>query len=127
MLRWIVLLGIVFAYGQNSADVVLKQIELAIRQGDAASVARFFNSRVELSINHREGDYSKQQAQFILKEFFTNYPVRSFVFMHKGTSGNVYYAIGNYVSTRGTFDVNLFLKKNHHTFFIEQLRFEQAR
>ncbi|MBX3102601.1 MAG: DUF4783 domain-containing protein [Bacteroidetes bacterium] len=108
----------------QQADEVFARIERAILAGDAGTLASFFGSQVEVTITDREDIYSKDQATFVVKEFFQNYPVRSFKILHKGSSSNTYYAVGEYYSTRGKFDTNVFIKRSGNTYVIEQIRFE---
>jgi hypothetical protein len=108
----------------QQADEIFARIERAIVSGDAATLSSFFGSQVEVTIKDREDIYSKDQATFVVREFFQNYPVRSFKILHKGSSSNTYYAVGEYYSTRGKFDTNVFIKRSGNTYVIEQIRFE---
>lgn len=103
---------------------VINRIEQSIRMGSADMLRSLFANRVEIVVPQNAGDYGKNQAYFILKEFFATYPVRSFTFVHQGQSGNTYYAVGTYISTRGTFDTNVFLRHENGNYIIEQIRFE---
>jgi|YNPMSStandDraft_2_1061718.scaffolds.fasta_scaffold01163_6 hypothetical protein len=109
---------------QNSADEVFQQIESAIKKGDAAALSTHFNSMLDLTILDKEQTYSSSHAMYVMKEFFMNYPVRSFSILHKGNSGDNVYAVGSYISTKGVFDTNIFIKKYGNTYKINQLRFE---
>lgn len=99
----------------------------AIRQGDAAKLSNHFSQKLEVSVPpNADGEYSKNQALFIFKEYFMNYPVKSFKLLHKGSSGKSYYAMGQYVSAKGRFDTNIFIKKSNGQYVIDEIRFEQA-
>jgi Domain of unknown function (DUF4783) len=109
----------------QSAEDVFAKVEAAMRSGDAAALSANFNSTVELSIDNKGQDYSKNQAQFVIKEFLQANPVVSFSFSHRGNSGTNYYAVGNYVTARGTFDVNVLIKKFGAAYQVHQLRIER--
>lgn len=109
---------------QNSTDEVFHQIELAIKKGDATALSSYFNSMLDLTIIDKEQTYSSSHAMYVVKEFFMNYPVRSFSILHKGNSGDNVYAVGSYISTKGAFDTNIFIKKYGNAYKINQLRFE---
>jgi hypothetical protein len=109
---------------QNQPDEIFQQIESAIKKGDATALSSFFNSMLDLATLDKEQTYSSSHATFVMKEFFMNYPVRSFSILHKGNSGDNIYAVGSYISTKGTFDTNIFIKKYGNTYKINQLRFE---
>jgi hypothetical protein len=106
---------------------VMSRIEQSIRMGSADMLKPLLANRVEIVIPENSGDYGKNQAYFILKEFFASYPVRSFTFVHRGQSGNTFYAVGTYVSTRGNFDANVFLRHENGNYTIEQIRFEPSQ
>jgi hypothetical protein len=112
------------AYAQSAEDVFGK-VESAMRSGDAAALSANFNLTVELSIDNKGQDYSKNQAQFVIKEFLQANPVVSFAFSHRGNSGTNYYAVGNYVTARGTYDVNVLIKKFGAVYQVHQLRIER--
>jgi hypothetical protein len=109
----------------QSAEDVFGKVEAAMRSGDATSLSANFNPTVELSIDNKGQDYSKNQAQFVIKEFLQANPVVSFAFSHRGNSGTNYYAVGNYVTARGTFDVNVLVKKFGAVYQVHQLRIER--
>ncbi len=113
-----------FLLAQNQSDEVFQQIEQAIKKADANALSNYFNSMVDLTIIDKEQTYSNSHAMYVVKEFFMNYPVRSFSILHKGNAGDNIYAVGSYISTKGAFDTNIFIKKYGNTYKINQLRFE---
>lgn len=123
-----VVLGITMAAqpaSAQSADEVLNAAEASIRKADAGSLSAHLNATVEVTIGEKDEVYSANQAKFVLEEFFMKNPVRSFTLMHRGSSGDTYYAVGSYVNSSGvSFDTNIFLKKVGNRFVIEQIRFE---
>ena len=75
---------------------ILTDIGNAIRSGDARSVARYFNTTVDLTILQQEEVYSKAQAEQVLRDFFSKNTPRSFNLIHKGVSKEgAKYAIRN--------------------------------
>ena len=99
----------------------------AMKTGNAKDVARFFNSNVELTVMNNEGVYSKQQAEIILKSFFTQSPPKSVTTQHKGTSAQgAKYAIAIYESSQGVrYRAYIFLKDSGGGMLIHELRFEK--
>ncbi len=112
------------AAGQT-VEALFGQIEAAIRTGDAAALSTHFNASVEVTIADKGQDYSRNQAQFVVKEFFAANPVKTFGFAHRGNSGTTYYAVGSYATAKGTYDVNVFVKKYPEGYRIDQIRFER--
>ena len=108
----------------QTPDEVFGKITTAIQSGNADALSALLQSPVEITLPGADQAYSAQQASFVLKEFFTKYPTKSFKVLHKGNSGPTQYGTGSYVSGAGTFDTNIFLKKVDNTFKVTQLRFE---
>lgn len=110
--------------GQN-IDAMLVKVESAIAGGNASGLSVFLNSTVEISLPDKDETFSSTQAQFVLKDFFSKNPPKSFKIIHKGSSGNTYYAVGTYTSVKGIFDTNIFIKQVGDKLMIHQLRFEK--
>lgn len=109
----------------QTVDEVFGKIEAAIRSGDATALAAHFNASVEVTIADKGQDYSRNQALFVVKEFFGSNPVKTFGFAHRGNSGTTYYAVGSYSTAKGTYDVNVFVKKYTEGYRVDQIRFER--
>mgnify|MGYP005842076183 CR=1 FL=1 len=120
-------LGMAERLFSQGIEEVFGQVEQAIGRNDAQSLSRYFHHHVEITILDKEDTYPKNQAVFVVKEFFMNYPPQGFRFMHRGHSSDTYYAVGQYTSNRGVFDTNVFIRKSGTIYAIEQLRFEQGK
>jgi hypothetical protein len=116
-------LVVVPVQGQTQA-AFLEKIEKAIQKNDVTSLAPLLNGSVELSVNNRESVYNREQAKEVVREFFMNYPVRTFRLLHNGANGGNAYAVGEYQSTRGSFHTNILIRKVGEQFVVDQLRFE---
>ncbi len=108
----------------QSAERDLLQIEQAIRRGEAAQLAIYFQDPVEIVIERKARMHARAQAQYVLRDFFQQNPPKSFTFLHKGRSENVSYAIGAYITANSRWDVSVFGRMERGRYQIEQLRFE---
>lgn len=114
--------GMLFA-----AQSLFEQVGGAIRSGDAKSIARFFNTNVDLTIANQEEVYSKAQAEMVLKDFFSKNTPKNFTIIHQGVSkeGNKY-AIGTLTTAQGSnFRTYFFVKESGGNSYIQELRFEK--
>jgi hypothetical protein len=104
----------------------LESIATAIRSGNAKALSVHFDTMVELKAGDKEGTYSKAQAEQIMKDFFGQFPPKSFTFVHDGpsTGNNSSYAIGKYVSGTKQFRTSVYLRKKGDKMFIQELSFE---
>lgn len=115
------LLIVSFAFASHSlADIIN-----AMKSGDAAEVAKFFDSNVEITFPGKSNSYSKSQAQLVITDFFSINPVKSFEVLHKSDNAASQYCIGNLETANGIFRTTIFLKDKGDRQVIQELRFER--
>jgi hypothetical protein len=98
----------------------------ALRSGNTTVLSGYFSTSIELAILDQEDIYSKQQAELIIKDFFSKHVPSSFVILHKGGKEGSQYAIGNLTTSSGNFRVTLLIKQKENKPYIHQLRFEEG-
>jgi len=98
----------------------------AFKSGNTTELAKYFNTSIELAILDQEDIYSKQQAELIVKDFFTKHVPTGFTILHKGGKEGSQYAIGSLTTTAGNFRVTLLIKLRDNKPFIHQLRLEEG-
>lgn len=106
---------------------IYENIGSAIRAGNSAEIAKFFNINVDLTIGNQEEVYSKAQAEQVLKDFFIKNTPRSFTLIHQGLSKDgAKYAIGNLTTQQGNnYRTYFFIKQTGRSEYIHELRFEK--
>ena len=97
----------------------------AISAGNATKLATYFNASLEVAILDKEDFYSKQQAELIIKDFFTRNAPTSFAILHKGGKEGSQYVIGKLVTAGGSYRVTILVKMKEDKALIHQLRFEK--
>jgi hypothetical protein len=53
-----------------SVSYSIDEVLAALRSGNATQLAKYFDSRVDISLPNRSDNFSKNQAEMILKDFF---------------------------------------------------------
>jgi hypothetical protein len=102
-----------------------ENITAALKTGNSKEIAKYFGANVNLKILNQEDIYSKNQAELILKDFFTKNTVKNYIPKHNGTSKNgAQYTIGVLSTNNGNFRVYYFLKKNTDGIQIQEFRIE---
>jgi len=99
-------------------------ISIAFKAGNAAELAKYMNSTIELLLLDKEDFYKKNVAETILKEFFNQYKTTDFTIVHQGAKSDAQYAIGNLKTGKGDFRVYFLLKKVDKEILIHQIRIE---
>lgn len=123
LILFLIFAPLVFFSAASTLDPY-EDIANAIRSGDAKSVARYFSSSVDLTLIGQEDVYSKAQAEQILKDFFNKNTPRSFSIIHRGESKDgSKYAIGNLITSNGSYRVYYYFKVATKSVNIQELRF----
>ena len=105
---------------QSSIDEVVN----AIKSGNVSTVAKFFDNSVEISMPDKSNSYSKNQAEIILRDFFSNNGVKDFAIIHKGENAGSQYCIGTLVTKNGSFRTTVFMKQKNDKQLLQEIRFE---
>ena len=110
-----------YSYAQSD---IINDVKQALKSGSAKEVAKFLNTSVDLQLDGKNENYSKAQAEFVLKNFFKDNPPSSFIVVHQGASkGKLPYAIGQYVSNGNSFSVWIRIKNTDGQFRIHGMSF----
>ncbi len=114
-------LGIVqFSLAQD----VLVDVSAALKAGSAKELVKFCNDVVELKIDGQSSNYSRTQAEFILKDFFKKNEASGFEYVFEGNSREgLKYAIGTYSHKGGSYRVYILFKKAGDALMIDTLDF----
>jgi len=116
---FIALAGISF-----TADII-DDIATAIRSGNPKSISKYFIDNIDFKVLEQEDIYSKQQAEMMLKDFFTKHPVKSYTVAHKSTPKNgSQYVIGTLETTTGKFRTYFLIKTAGTQTLIHQFKIE---
>jgi hypothetical protein len=120
-------LSVIFAQLSFSqqAEVISSEVISAIKKGDSESLADGFFTNIEIVLPAKTGVYSKTQAEMVMKDFFSKYPVKDFNLIHTGKKENASFAIANYSSVSHRFRFTFLTKSNGSKVLIHQLRIEK--
>ena len=105
----------------------ISNISKAIEQGDAKTLAQYFDDKVDIAILDNEDTYDKANAEIIVKEFFVKNKPNAYAQVHKGVSKkeNSQYSIGNLKASAGTFRVYLYMKVQGGKYIIQEMRIDE--
>ncbi len=110
----------------HAQDDVLANVKAQFKQGNAREVSRYFNDIVEISIEGEKGNYSKTQAEFVLKDFFKKNPPSDFQKIHQGSSKEgLTFMIGKYVCAEGSYRVYIVVKQFKGAYMVDTIDFSR--
>ena len=95
-----------------------------LKDGNAGTIAKYFDNNVEISLPGKTANYSKGQGEAVLRDFFANHPVKSFSVIHQGESGGSQFCIGKLVTAGGTYRTTVNLKQTGDKQVLQEIKFE---
>jgi hypothetical protein len=120
------LVAIIFTFSQAAfgQSEVISNVRSAIKAGSSKELSKYLGDMISLEIEGVQSNYSKTQAEYVLKDFFKKYPPNDFQYVHQGASeGGLKYAIGRYSYDSGSFRVVLRSKNIGGTYKVSSLDF----
>ena len=110
----------------NAQSKVINNMRAALKTGSSKEFVKNFNNMVELNFEGEKSNYSKSQAELVLKEFFKKYPPVDFQYIHQGSSKQgLTYVIGKYTFENGSFRVWILIKKFGEDFLVDSIDFSR--
>lgn len=105
----------------------LADISRALGQGDVATVSKYLDTEIELSILGADDFYAKASATKQLQDFQAKYAATKFAQIHKGVSPTTKaeYCIGNLEAGGQTFRVVIYMAEVAGTQKIKKMSFDK--
>ena len=124
MKRFFTLLTVTVILSSFSFSTGIENIVAALKGGNASQVARYFDNTVEITLPDKSNSYSKSQAEMILRDFFTNNPIKGFDVIHKGENAGSQYCIGTLFTKNASFRTTVFMKTKDGKQLVKEIRFQ---
>ena len=124
MKRFFTFLGAVVMLSSFTLFTSIDEVVTALKNGDAVQIARFFDNTVEITMPDKSNNYSKNQAEVVLKDFFNTNGIKGFDVIHKGENAGSQYCIGTLVTKNGSFRTTVFMKQKGDKQLLQEIRFE---
>lgn len=124
MKQFFTLLTAMVILSSFTLNLSIDEVVAGLKNGDAAQIARHFDNTVEITMPDKSNNYSKNQAEIVLKDFFTTNGVKGFEVIHKGENSGSQYCIGTLVTKNGSFRTTVFMKQKADKQLLQEIRFE---
>ncbi|WP_462221972.1 DUF4783 domain-containing protein [Ferruginibacter sp.] len=124
MKRFFTFLGAAVMLSSFTLFTSIDEVVTALKNGDAVQIARFFDNTVEITMPDKSNNYSKNQAEVVLKDFFNTNGIKGFDVIHKGENAGSQYCIGTLVTKNGSFRTTVFMKQKGEKQLLQEIRFE---
>jgi hypothetical protein len=123
-LTFSLLLLMTFPSGSSETSLSIDPVISAIDNGSSSDLARYFETSISLNVNGHQGDYSKNQAELVIKDFFRKNPPMGFNLVFRSeTNPSLSSYIGDYQSGQGLFKVLIKVSQQNSDLKIYSLEF----
>ena len=104
----------------------IDDVVTAMRTGDANQLSLYFDSRVDISLPGKSDNYSKSQAEMIMKDFFSANKVKNFQIKHRGENkdGSLF-CVGTLQTATSNFRTKFFMKQKGEQQVVQEMGFEK--
>ena len=119
-------LTVALAQSQN-ADAVIEKLKISLKSGNSKELVSGFHDMVEVTLPDQEGNnYSKTQAEFVLRDFMKKYPPVDFKYVHKVLDREDFkFVIGEYLYSGGKYRVTMVIKPTKGVYSVDSIVFEK--
>jgi hypothetical protein len=104
--------------------IEIDDVVFALKSGNASQLSRYFDTRVDISLPDKSDNYSRTQAEMILRNFFSNSGVTNFEAKYKGESNGTKYCIGTLQTRNAAYRTKLFMKEKAGKHWVQEITFQ---
>lgn len=102
----------------------IEEVVTAMRSGNATQLSKYFDNRIDISLPGKFDNYSKSQAEMILKDFFSRNEVKSFKVKQQGEQSGSQFCIGVLQTSQANYRTKFYMKKKGDRQVLQELGFE---
>ena len=102
----------------------IEEVVTAMRKGNATQLSKYFDNRIDISLPGKFDNYSKSQAEMILKDFFSRNEVKSFRVKQQGEQSGSQFCIGVLQTNVASYRTKFYMKRKGDRQVLQELGFE---
>lgn len=102
----------------------IDEVLAALKAGNASQLAKYFDTRVDISLPNKSDNFSRNQAEMILKDFFASNEVKNFIVKHKGENAGSQFCIGLLQTRNGNFRTKIYMKQKNGQQVVQEIAFQ---
>jgi hypothetical protein len=121
------LLGLVFLMTSFRPQYSIEEVIGALKTGNASQMAKYFDNRVDISLPDKSDNYSRNQGEMILRNFFATNGVKNFVVKHTGENNGSQFCIGSLQTKNGNFRTKLYMKQKGDQQVVQEVAFQAEK
>lgn len=109
---------------RKGVSQTVSNLNTSLRNADLDALSEYIGESIDISLPTKQGHYSKAQAKYVLKEFFTNNPPKEVEVDYSDNISESEIATFTYISARGKYDTKVTIKASADGRKISEIRFE---
>lgn len=103
----------------------IEEVISALKSGNSSSLSRHFDNYIDVTLPDKSSNYSKSQAEQIIKDFFGNNGVKNFEVKHKGDNDNKgQFCIGTLQTKNGNYRTTVYMRMKGDKQVVQEIRFQ---
>ena len=119
-------MGVIFSGFTTINNAEMDSVVVALKSGNANLLSRYFDARIDITLPEKSDNYSRSQAEMILKDFFSNNGgVKAFELKHRVENNGANFMIGLLLTNNGRYRTTLFMKQKGEKQLLQEVRFQQ--
>lgn len=103
----------------------IDDVVVALKSGNASQLSKHFDTRVDITLPDKTDNYSRTQAEMVIREFFNSNGVRNFDLKYKSDKTGSNYCIGTLQTKSGNYRTTLFMKQKGDKEYLQDLNFQK--
>jgi len=106
---------------------IIEQIRVSVKASNSKELTNYMSDMVEIQLPDQDrNNYSKTQAEFVMRDFMKKYPPSNFTYIHKVLDKEDFkFTIGEYVYASGTMRVTMVIKPVNGKYLIDSIVIER--
>lgn len=104
----------------------IEEVVTAMRTGDANQLSKYFDDRIDIQLPTKSENYSRAQAEMILRDFFSSNAVKNFQVKHTGENNGAQFCIGLLQTKNGNYRTKLYMKQKGERQVLQEIGFQLA-
>lgn len=110
----------------NTIDTIeMDDVVVALKSGNASQLSKYFDTRVDIALPDKTDNYSRTQAEMVIRDFFNSNGVRDFELKYKSEKTGSNYCIGTLQTKSGNYRTTLFMKQKGDKLYLQDLNFQK--
>ncbi len=124
MKKLLILISAFFFLVSFQTSKNIDEVITSIKSGNSTQLSSYFDNTIEITLPEKSNNYSKNQAEIVMRDFFALHQVRNFEVLHKGENVGSQYCIGTLTTKNGIFRTTVYLKQKGDRQLLQEIRFE---